>query len=343
MPNEPFVGNRAASRRLELAALHGSLSHAYVFSGPQGVGKKLMAKRLAKFLLCKGEKSGLAACGECRPCRKVDSGCHPDLQVVSPETKVFKVEQIREIIRDICYLPTEGSHRVFILDEADRMNEEASNALLKTLEEPPEKSVLALITSNLYGLLPTIRSRCTEVKFLPVPPVEIESFLSSAKGLDAGHARAAARVSFGSVGAALSLDPEKVYAMQAKALDLASAMTVYGDARAMGLVQDLVGGGGKSEEQAGESQPFDLFLHIFVSILRDLVIMDHCCDREHVLNWENLDRLTVLKRHFTMERIDLMLGDIGDFHRKRPFNLRMDVAFLNFVLRHREAMVGGRL
>ncbi|MEK7241616.1 MAG: AAA family ATPase, partial [Planctomycetota bacterium] len=144
----------------------GRLGHAYVLYGPEGVGKALFARELAKALFCqtKGKAStsgGLPsndACDVCNPCRKVDSGMHPDLHwVVPPEGKRDIAKRQIQELEDKAYLkPLEANRRVFVLEDADKMTEEASNCLLKTLEEPPPGTLFLLTTTSAPSLLPTI-------------------------------------------------------------------------------------------------------------------------------------------------------------------------------------------
>lgn len=154
----------------------GRLGHAYVLYGPEGVGKALFARELAKALFCqtKGE-----ACDVCNPCRKVDSGRHPDLHWVAPleGKRDIAKRQIQEL-EDKAYLkPLEANRRVFVLEGADKMTEEASNCLLKTLEEPPPGTLFLLTTTSAPSLLPTILSRCQMVRFQPLPTEVVGSLI----------------------------------------------------------------------------------------------------------------------------------------------------------------------
>ena len=201
----PFMGNAAIGRLLAECRRRDTLHHAYTFAGPDGVGKKRLALQLAKSLNCAAAPAGLDACDACISCRKVDSGSHPDVQVIAPETKVFKIDQVRALIQEIYYLPFEGRRRVFILDDADRMNEEAANSLLKTLEEPSAVNVFILVSSRPHLLPMTILSRCHRLRFNPVPRDVIASFLEREHALAPDKALILASSSGGSIGRALNL------------------------------------------------------------------------------------------------------------------------------------------
>lgn len=141
------------------------LAHAYLFVGDRGAGKAQVARELAKAVNC--EKGGDDACGECLSCRKIESGNHPDVQWVRPESKSRRItiDQIRELMRTIYLKPNEGRMKVAILVDAECLQQEAANAFLKTLEEPAANSMLLLLTSSPEPLLETILSRCLRIQF----------------------------------------------------------------------------------------------------------------------------------------------------------------------------------
>jgi len=148
----------------------GRLAHAYLFVGPQGVGKKTFAVELARALLCDRPSGPLTACGGCTSCALVDADTHPDLTLACrPEDKhEFPVEQMRALLANFALKPARSRGRIVIIDQADDFNEESSNAFLKTLEEPPPGSLLILISFNAERQLPTIVSRCQVVRFRPL-------------------------------------------------------------------------------------------------------------------------------------------------------------------------------
>ena len=153
----------------------GRLAHAYFFAGPSGVGKRLFANELAKALLCESTaKSRLEACDHCSACLQVDAGSHPDFFVVSkpPDTVTIPIESMRDLSRDLSHKPARGHGKIAIVDDADYLTDPttpaAANAFLKTLEEPPPRSVLILIGTDSDLQLPTIISRCQIVRFSAV-------------------------------------------------------------------------------------------------------------------------------------------------------------------------------
>jgi len=205
MSFDSFIGNELAIGMLRKALETGRVASAYLFHGPDGVGKSLAARNFAKGLLC--EKGGTDACDVCSSCRRVDSGNHPDVHWYKPvgKMRLVKMETVRELIAQTGLKPFEAAWKVFVILEADRMRVESQNAVLKTLEEPPGQSVLILISSNPGRLLPTIVSRCQEICFLRIPRDELEKAVAEKWGLDEEKAHLVATLASGSLGSAKRL------------------------------------------------------------------------------------------------------------------------------------------
>jgi DNA polymerase III subunit delta' len=216
------VGQDAAVALLRRAIDGDCLAHAYAFVGPPGVGRRLTALGLAQAALCPRR-----GCGACVPCRRVAIGHHPDCQVLAPTVArdnpralpTLRIEQIRELEHWAALTPLAGPRKVFILDDADRMTLPTAQALLKTLEEPPPRTLLVLIVANLRALPPTVRSRCQIVRFRPLAP-EVAAALLVARGVDPETAPVLARLCRGQVGLALGGDLDDVRGRRASALEL---------------------------------------------------------------------------------------------------------------------------
>jgi DNA polymerase-3 subunit delta' len=212
MKNWGIIGHTAAVAYLRRSLLNGRGAHAYLLSGPAHIGKALLALRLAQRLLC--ERAGADPCLECRACKRVAHGNHPDVRFISlaaqhaagkPDaavSKELKIDTVREWQRDIDLRPFEADRRVFILDDAQTLTEAASNALLKTLEEPPSYAVLILIAHGTGDLLPTIVSRCRLVRLGPVPRTTVAQALRE-RNVAAEDAQLVAAWSDGRIGWAL--------------------------------------------------------------------------------------------------------------------------------------------
>ncbi|HYG69560.1 MAG TPA: DNA polymerase III subunit delta' [Anaeromyxobacteraceae bacterium] len=230
MPFAEIIAQERAVSSLRAALRRGALHHAYLFGGPQGVGKAAAARLLAQAANCEGPPGpdGIRddACGTCGPCRKIEKGVHPDVFELHEEARMAKagvwepkggrtpskfiaVDQIRDLVdHRLALRRFEGRRRFVILDPADAMNPQSQNALLKTLEEPPADTTLVLVTARPDALLPTIRSRCLRVTFVPTPPGAVADRLV-AEGRDPEAARLAAALARGSLERALALTKPK--------------------------------------------------------------------------------------------------------------------------------------
>jgi DNA polymerase-3 subunit delta' len=188
---------------LTLALKKNRLSHAYLFTGPKGVGKETTAWAFIFHLFC--EKDRENPCGECRACKKIEKEIHPDIQIIYPEKKEITIGQIRETINFLRYRPLESQYKVILMKEAEKMNLEAGNALLKSLEEPPAYAIFILITENFSKLLPTVISRSQIVRFRSLPKEVISEFLKKRFLFEDEVAETLADISFGSIGKAITI------------------------------------------------------------------------------------------------------------------------------------------
>ncbi len=167
MAFESLLGNDRLKEVLSASLAKNHISHFYLISGPRGSGKHTLAKLLAAAILCQGRGK---PCLSCPPCRKVMEGSHPDfITIDDPEKKTVTVELVRQARADIYIQPNESAHKLYLFPRAQDMRVEGQNALLKILEEPPSYGVFILLTDNPEKLLPTVRSRCTELKLQALP------------------------------------------------------------------------------------------------------------------------------------------------------------------------------
>jgi DNA polymerase-3 subunit delta' len=244
MPFAEIIGQDRAVDALRAAVRRGALHHAYLFAGPEGVGKGMVARLLAQAANCEREDGD--ACGACPSCRKIARGVHPDVLVVERERDMARagrwepkggrtpsrdivVDQVRELVdRRLSLRRFEGRRRFVLIDPADAMNPQAQNAILKTLEEPPPDTTLVLVSSSADGLLPTVRSRCLRLPFAPLPDAFLVERLAAA-GRSPEVARLATTLAAGSLGKALGLDDEAMGGRREAVLE--AAALVADDAR----------------------------------------------------------------------------------------------------------------
>jgi DNA polymerase-3 subunit delta' len=268
------------------------LPGAMLFTGEEGIGKKLFALEIARALNCRTPKDN-EACGVCSSCVRIrrlnyptrddaDEWTqiiwtdHPDVGLVIAPRRVLRVEQMRQIEKEANFRPFEGKARVFLIDEADKLNDASANALLKVLEEPPRTSFLILITARPAMLLPTILSRCQMIRFSPLTPAEIESHLVKTD-LDAKTARLRARAAGGSMGRALSGDLVTFTSQRKAMLKVLNALVLSND-RAQLL---------RSAEQLNEAQYKDEFedrLDVLETLIRDAWMLSLGVDSSRTVN-----------------------------------------------------------
>lgn len=219
-----IVGQKRPIEHIQAFIRKKTLPHALLFTGDDGVGKKMTAMAFAMACNCRTLKSALDrhlptnavdACGECAPCRKISRGQHPDIIHVAPTSSAIRIDQIRALLEQLAFKPNEAYRRVVIVSNAQTMNPEAGNALLKVLEEPPERTVIVLTARQTSDLLPTIVSRCRQIHFSPLGADQIERLLTREKGMDAQSAKTVASLCNGSYARALKwVDPKWIQRRQ---------------------------------------------------------------------------------------------------------------------------------
>ena len=198
-----IIGHEEIIGHLKNAIESGKISHSYIFTGEPGSGKKLLAGTFAATLQC--EAGGTEPCQKCDSCKKAMGKNHPDIIMVSHEKPgTITIDEIRDqVINDIDIRPYYSPYKIYIIADADLMTPQAQNALLKTIEEPPEYGIVILMTSNISALLPTIQSRCLTMEFRPLSTAVVESFVKEHCQVPDYQARASAAFAQGNLGKAM--------------------------------------------------------------------------------------------------------------------------------------------
>jgi len=297
---DQLTGNERVKELLKRILKAGRTPGALLFAGEDGIGKKLFALEIAKALNCRSPH-GVEGCGRCPACVRMArfnypqssesddwKGIiwtdHPDVGMVVAPKRVLLVEQMRLIEREANYRPYEGNARVFLIEDADKLNDASANALLKVLEEPPPTSHIILITSRPVMLLPTIRSRCQMIRFSPLSPEEIESHLLQNKIASAGEARVRARIARGSLGRALAQDFDDFSGQRAAMLRVLQALSVTED-----RIQLL-----RSAEELNEAKYKDEYesrLDILETLIRDAWMLSLGVTDASIVNQDVLPQL----------------------------------------------------
>ena len=272
-----IYGHEKKIEALRKALTQKRIGHAYLFSGIAAVGKKTLALEFAKALNCEKEDTLHDSCGECSSCRKIQRGSHPDIFSVKADGQLIRIDAIREIQEQMKCKPLEAKQRVFIIDEADKMNDQAANALLKILEEPSLSNILILITSRSYSMPPTIISRCQQIRFNPLRFDTVAKFLIDRMEIDSQNALLLASLSGGSVGRAMELNNDDVVTYRVELLELLSTTRRDDPFSLINFASFL--GRGKKEIKEG--------LNILNTFFRDVLIYKETGKDDMLINQDN--------------------------------------------------------
>ncbi len=332
-----LIGNDEVKESLRRLIAGGRLPGSLLFTGDEGIGKKLFALELAKALNCR-QRNGVEACDECSSCKRISRSTfppfsndddnkerliwseHADVAMVRPFKQIIRVKNLmRELEREANFRPFEGTARIFIVEDADCMNTHAANALLKTLEEPPPTSHLILTTSNPTALLATIRSRCQIIRFAPIAAGEVEKFLVEQKHLPAADARLLARTAQGSIGRALSADVETYRARRDNMLGVLRALTLTNDraqllhsAEALAAVKDR--------------HEYEQRLDALEILIRDAWALALGRPSETIVNGDLLSQLQQIAAHLSSPQAAAWLGHIEELRGTLEVNINRKIA-----------------
>ena len=261
MRKNNIIGHVDQISKLKSAIEDKNISHSYLFQGEDGLGKAEVAKWFSKTLLC--EEKGIEACNICSSCIKFETDNHPDFNIIRPEKGIVRKSQIDELVESVSTNPFESDRKIFIIDEAESMNKESMNGLLKTLEEPPSFLNIILITSKENELLPTITSRCEDLKFYPLGREEIKLYLNNNYQLNEKEREFIADFSNGSIGFAKQLvDSDNLFQIRDELIKIVDSLIEGNKSAAL------------SREEFFESNKdnIDLILDFLIYWFRDLAI-----------------------------------------------------------------------
>jgi DNA polymerase III delta' subunit len=324
MAFKDIFGNPGVKKILSKALKHKKLPNSLLFSGPDGIGKKQTALVVAKALNCLKKTSD--ACEECANCKAINNGNFPDVMILSPVKDVLKIEQMR-LLKDTAYLkPMTARKRIFIVEKAEQMSDEASNSLLKILEEPPSFSQIILLTANPYRIMATIKSRCRIFQFLPIPREEIQKALEG-RGCQAEKAKVLSLLVRGNLELALALEWDEVQEQRKEAWKFFLAL-LKKDRTSLYLQRF-------SGSRAAVQEDLENVLGMLSSFCRDVILLREGGDEEFLLNPDYAEGLRQLKLSVTTEKLTELLSrtDFAMAGLKKNCNVNILTAsmFSNFM------------
>ena len=315
------TGQRAIKQFLRASLSNDRLSHAYIFEGPKGIGKKTMANAFAGALVCEAGRDD--ACGDCMGCVLARSGSHPDITkvVCAPDRHSVGVDDIRHVVAEVYLKPYYGKRRVFIIEDTDAMTEQAQNALLKIFEEPPLYAVFILLTANSRQLLETVRSRGLVLTFCPYTADEIEDALSADVPDMRENYDFLKAYSHNNIGRALELALDEGFtAMRSEASGLLAAMLEGSGKSACALAQFSE----KHKENA------DRLFEIIISMLRDIFFLCLGC-RGLTVNADMLPLLEAAAKRLTPVRARRALEGAIEANERINRNANYNLAIMTWL------------
>ncbi|MDD5439111.1 MAG: DNA polymerase III subunit delta' [Candidatus Omnitrophica bacterium] len=305
MAADSIIGHEKELNHLAEDINRDMMSPAYLLTGPEGVGKKIVALEFAKLLNCVGSIPGQRPCRECISCRKIGARTSPDVFVIVPEGRghIITIDAVRDIKREANLKPYESSYKVFIIDDAESLTQESANSLLKILEESPAKNVFILITAYPERMLPTIVSRCRAMRFSVLAQETVERFLIQQHNVPHREACAIARFSGGRIGVAVRMKDSHMGDRKNAALDKVRELI---DNRRMRFEAKLW-------EYQDRSRLKEDIAYI-VSFFRDMAVYKVCGAHaeKHIVNSDRIQDITRISGFLSLDSLEDLIGRLID-------------------------------
>jgi DNA polymerase-3 subunit delta' len=332
---DQLTGNQPAKELLRRMLNSGRVPGALLFAGEEGVGKKLFALELAKALNCR-TPVGVEGCGKCPVCVRISHlnipaseewddfmrilwTDHGDVGLVQSPKQVLRVGQMRMIEREANYKPFEGRARIFLIEDADKLNDASSNALLKVLEEPPPTAHIILITSRPAVLLPTIRSRCQMVRFSPLSVEEIEQYLVQNKIAKPAEAKLQARCASGSLGRALRSDLKTYREHRDTMLKVLKALAITHDRSQLLRVAEVL-------NEARYKDDYEYRLDLLETLIRDVLILVVNGNQSQLVNEDLIQDLKKISAGVDSASATRWIWEIEELREQLIVNINRKVA-----------------
>lgn len=323
---ENIVGQEIAKKNIINALNAERISHAYIFSGPDGTGKSIMAFEFAKKLNC---KSNTGPCEKCSSCVKANSLNHPNILHLKPakhgrsEKYSISIEDIRKLQIDMQRKPYENGYKIYIIYSADLMTEQAQNGLLKILEEPPSYVIILLLLENQYSLLGTILSRCQPIKFSRVKDIDIQNYLVSNMQIDNNEARYVAILSQGIVGRAIEiLKNESIKKNREDIINI--ARDIYNNEKL--LILSYVDYFLKNKDN------INYILDIFILWFRDILLFKECNTNKYLINMDKSDLIRIDSVKYNIKKLESIINSISNAKKLINTNVNFQLVIENMLL-----------
>ncbi len=334
---DKLIGNNHIKEILKRLIKQRRVPNSLLFCGEEGIGKWQFALELAKSFTCQSPTKD-QACDQCAACRRADIFSvpnptdknkdefkkvffseHPDIGKVVPYKRTILVDAIRHLETEANFRPYEANARFFIIDTADKMNDEAANALLKTLEEPPATSHIFLITSRPLKLLPTILSRCQTLRFAPIEPTEIKNHLLSTKQFAPEDAELLAKLSHGKLGYALDLNLEKFRLQRETMLKVLESLIVKKDRAALLKTAEEI-------TDAKNKDEYENYLKILQTLIHDVWTFKLGAGDEKILNLDLSSQLKKFAERADSRDLAEWLSEIEIMRERFAVNINRKIA-----------------
>jgi DNA polymerase-3 subunit delta' len=314
-----LVGNEFAVEAFKKAYDNNKVSHAYIITGPDGIGKSVLAMYMAAVILCRRDDK---PCGECPSCIKIKNGNHTDVKVVSSRGKSIGVDDIRDLIDEVYTKPYEGDKKVVIIKNADTVTVQGQNAILKTLEEPSEHTTIIMLVENMNLILETIQSRCQVLRLGRISAEKIKKYLTG-QGISPDKASTAANLSDGILGNALMFLDEKFMKLREDVINAGREMVRLNLLDVLKYVDFFL----------HNKDKIDSILDILTSWYRDIIMLKLIKDKKLLINADHYELLVEESQILSYNKLDSIINIINSSREKINqnvnFQLTIEVMLLN--------------
>lgn len=322
-----IIGQKQVKKHFQTAIETGQVSHAYIINGETGSGRHMLADAFAKALQCESRQQ-TDSCDICKSCLQAESGNHPDIQYITHEKTSISVDDIREQLNnDIQIKPYSSPYKIYIISDANRMTEQAQNALLKTIEEPPAYAVVLLLTDNMDALLPTIQSRCVTMNTKPINKEDIAAYLVKHLSMEPEQANIAAGFCQGNMGKAIRFaNSQDFQEMKNDTLRLLKKVDSMEPAEIVEIIR------GFSQKKGMINDYLDLMLLWY----RDVLMLKVTKDANLMLYQEEYHEISRQASTHTYEKIENILQAIDKAKIRLNANVNFDIVIELMILTMKE-------